>query len=434
MSKVIKSAFTPTSYIYDLENNVGASNSVPYNMISQTPKNFDKDNYYLHTLQDKVDADWNYRPNRVDVEEEEIVDWGTSNYTPIEVVIQTLKNDKGEKLADDYKKIVFRDIHHDKVIGMKYRFSFNFDLEEPEDDKFCWLLTNQNSTDPTNGVVITRCNGTIASVYKNADGYNDVHIEEVIAGTDLSGTGLHFNEAILTQKNRIALIVQANEFTRNYYINQRFIVGYNTVYKVTDIESYNSRSTYKPKDNGLIVLYAEINEKSEKDLFDQTVYGKEHIYLAYNKEEDEITITPPVVSENYVFKLYEPNPLITELYSQIENFKAGLFNNDELVNKIPIRIELQLGTLIPFEVYDADKYGYAFLITKDGAEFYVTDTIPADNYVQLVSNDGFGNFSLRRLKVYSRKELVVTMTIDKENSPTGEEMSQSFTLSLRGLE
>lgn len=434
MSKVIKSAFTPTSYIYDLENNVGASNSVPYNMISQTPKNFDKDNYYLHTLQDKVDADWNYRPNRVDVEEEEIADWGTSNYTPIEVVIQTLKNDKGEKLADDYKKIVFRDITHDKFIGMKYRFSFNFDLEEPEEDKFCWLITNQNSTDMTDGVVVTRCNGTIASVYKNADGYNDVHIEEVVAGTDLSGTGLHFNEAILTQKNSIALIVQANEFTRNYYINQRFIVGYNTVYKVTDIESYNSRSTYKPKDNGLIVLYAEINEKSEKDLFDQTVYGKEHIYLAYNKEEDEITITPPVVSSNYVFKLYEPNPLITELYSQIENFKAGLFNNDELVSGVPIRVELQLGTLIPFEVYDPESHGYAFLITKDGAEFYVVDTIGANDYVQMVSNDGFGNFSLRRLKVYSRKELVVTMIIDKEDSPTGEEMSQSLTLSLRGLE
>ena len=42
MSKVINSAFTPTSYVYDLENNVGANNGEPYKMVSQTPKNFSK--------------------------------------------------------------------------------------------------------------------------------------------------------------------------------------------------------------------------------------------------------------------------------------------------------------------------------------------------------------------------------------------------------
>ena len=82
MSKVINSAFTPTSYVYDLENNVGTNNGEPYKTISQTPKNYSKYNYYLHTLQDKIDADWKYRPNRVDVEEQEIEDWGTDKIHP----------------------------------------------------------------------------------------------------------------------------------------------------------------------------------------------------------------------------------------------------------------------------------------------------------------------------------------------------------------
>lgn len=434
MSKIINSAFTPTSYVYDLENNVGANNGEPYKTISQTPKNYSKYNYYLHTLQDKVDADWKYRPNRVDVEEEEIADWGTSVYTPIEVVIQTIKNDKGEKLADDYKKIVFRDITHDKFIGMKYRFSFNFDLEEPDEDKFCWLITNQNSTDMTDGVVITRCNGTIASVYKNADGYNDVHIEEVIAGTDLSGTGFHFNEAILTQKDSIAMIVQANAYTKQYYINQRFIVGYDTVYKVTNIENYNSRSTYKATDNGLIVLYATIDQKSEQDMFDKEVYGKEHVYLAYNKPEDQITVTPPDTSEGYTFRFYEPVPIPTELYSDPVTFKVGLFKGDALV-EAPVNISITLGTLVPFAVYDPNTYaGYAFLITKDGEDFYVVDMADYEKYVEVVDDDDKGTFTLRRLKVYARKDLVVMAYISAENSPTGKEMKQSFVLSLRGLE
>ena len=434
MSKVINSAFTPTSYVYDLENNVGTNNGEPYKTISQTPKNYSKYNYYLHTLQDKIDADWKYRPNRVDVEEQEIEDWGTDNYTPIEVVIQTLKNDKGEKLADDYKRLVFRDIQHNRVLGMKYRFSFNFDLEEDDIDKFCWLATNINVTDPTSSVVITRCNGTIASVFKNADGYNDVHIEEVIAGTDLSGTGFHFNETILTQKDSIVMIVQANDYTRGYYVNQRFIVGYDTVYKVTNIENYNSRSTYKAKDNGLIVLYATVDQKSEQDIFDKEVYGKEHVYLAYNKAEDQITVTPPDVSEGYTFRFYEPAPMPTELYSEPITFKVGLFQGDALV-EAPVNISITLGTLVPFAAYDPNTYaGYAFLITKDGEQFYVVDIADYEKYVEVVDDDDKGAFTLRRLKVYARKELIVMAYISAENSPTGKEMRQSFVLSLRGLE
>ena len=317
---------------------------------------------------------------------------------------------------------------------MKYRFSFNFDLEEDDIDKFCWLATNINVTDPTSSVVITRCNGTIASVFKNADGYNDVHIEEVIAGTDLSGTGFHFNETILTQKDSIVMIVQANDYTRGYYVNQRFIVGYDTVYKVTNIENYNSRSTYKAKDNGLIVLYATVDQKSEQDIFDKEVYGKEHVYLAYNKAEDQITVTPPDVSEGYTFRFYEPAPMPTELYSEPITFKVGLFQGDALV-EAPVNISITLGTLVPFAVYDPNTYaGYAFLITKDGEDFYVVDMADYEKYVEVVDDDDKGTFTLRRLKVYARKELVVMAYISAENSPTGKEMKQSFVLSLRGLE
>lgn len=432
MGKVIKSAFTPTSYMYDLENNVAADATIPYSKISQTPKNFSKDNYYLHTYQDKVDADWKYRPNRVDVEEEE--PFASGVYEPLEAVIQTVKNDKGKDLADDYKRLVFRDIDHHRELGSKYRFSFDFDLEEPDDDKFCWLVTNTNHTDMAAQVVITRCNGTIWSVYKNTDGYNDVHREEIVCGTDLSGTGFSFSDQIVTQKDSIIVMIQSNEFTKQYYVNQRFIIGYNRVYKVTNIQNYNTRSTYKATDEGLIVMYLTIDEKSEKDIFGEEIYGKQNVYLAYNSPEDEITVTPPVVEADYTFKIYEPNPIITELYSDIEQFKCGLFKNGELVEGTPIDVLLTLGTLVPFEVYDPEKYGYAVLITKNDEKFYVVDSIDWDNYVEIVEDDGFGNFALRRLKVYTKKDLVVTVSISEADSPTGKEMKQSFVLSLRGLE
>ena len=41
-------------------------------LFSQTPSDFQNDNYYLNSLQMKIDADWPYRPNRKWVEEENI--------------------------------------------------------------------------------------------------------------------------------------------------------------------------------------------------------------------------------------------------------------------------------------------------------------------------------------------------------------------------
>ena len=57
----------------------------PYYLITQTPPNLVKDNYYLHELQEKVDADWEYRPNCVWIEKEDGI--GVEKYSPIEVVI-----------------------------------------------------------------------------------------------------------------------------------------------------------------------------------------------------------------------------------------------------------------------------------------------------------------------------------------------------------
>ena len=124
----------------------------------------------------------------------------------------------------------------------------------------------------------------------------------------------------------------------------------------------------------------------------------------------------------------------TELYSEPITFKVGLFHGDALV-EAPVNISITLGTLVPFAVYDPNTYaGYAFLITKDGEDFYVVDMADYEKYVEVVDDDDKGTFTLRRLKVYARKELVVMAYISAENSPTGKEMKQSFVLSLRGLE
>ena len=105
-----------------------------YDILSRTPKNYSKDNYFLKELQDKVNAEWAYRPNRVDVEFEQ--EWGSEKYSPMEVVVQSVKSDKGQDLSNDCRRVVFKDITESRFKrGSKFRFSKNYDLNEFEKNK-----------------------------------------------------------------------------------------------------------------------------------------------------------------------------------------------------------------------------------------------------------------------------------------------------------
>lgn len=382
MGKIVDSTYGPTLY----------------ELLTQTPKNYAKNNYYIETLQEKIWADWEYRPNRVDIEQEKEI--GSNEYFPLEVVIQNVKNDKGEKVSDDYKRIVFKFVDYKVRLGTKFRFSYNFDLEEPNEDKSVWLTTNKDSTIATAGVVITRCNGTLGSIYIDENGKSSYHYEPVVCTTDLKSVGLTYNNVIVTPNAQIYLIVQHNQYTRDYYLNQRFIIGYDKVYKVKGINNFNSLSTYKPDDVGTMILYADLDEISPKDDFVTRI--------AFNKEGEGVTENPSVVptepdEANYSFRLVLPEKMPTELYSTPIEFKAALFNGETEVDAF-IDVDVSLA----------------------GAS---TPT----NYYELTT-EGDGIFTLRRRKLYNRAPLVIKCCIAAHNSPTGEEMAIQFELSLRGLE
>lgn len=87
-----------------------------------------------------MNADWRFRPNRVDIEEE--TEFGAEEYTPTEVVIQSVKSDKGEAISDDWRRLVFREILLKHRIGQRYRFSYDFDLMQENMDKNIWIAVN----------------------------------------------------------------------------------------------------------------------------------------------------------------------------------------------------------------------------------------------------------------------------------------------------
>ena len=378
MGKVYDTAFNPSSY----------------SLISQTPPNMKKDNYYLYTLQQKVDADWDYRPNRVDVEQEKTI--GQEDYYPLEVVIQNVRNDTGTKVSDDIRRLVFRDIKHDVRLGTKFRFSYEFDLDLPPEKKDVWLSTNKDSASPTAQVVITRCNGTLGSIYTKPDGSTEYHYEPAIITTDLKTANLYYNNVIIIPQAQVIIIVQHNQYTATYDINQRFVMGYDKVYKIKALNKFNSLTTFDPYDVGTIMLYAELDEISVKDNFETRI--------AYNKADTPPVPQPSPPQGELSFAITEPTPLPVELFSTPVEFHAFLLDEDG--QQVPAAIEVTA--------------------TLEG-----TDT--PENYFELqIINDN--TFTLRRRKLYNRSLLHVRCSIPAATSPTGVEFSQEFDLSLRGLE
>lgn len=379
MGKIINTSFEPVT---------------SYNAISQTPPNLVTDNYYLQSLQDKVNADWDFRYNRVIVEEER--PFASGQYQELEVVIQSVRNDKGVKVSDDIRRLVFRDITYDVQIGAKFKFAYNFKIDQPEQDKNIWLVTNKDSTSPTAQVVISRCNGTLGSLYKDEKGEVQKHYEPVICTTDLQAANLYYNNTIITPQAQVVLIVQYNEYTKNYFLNQRFIVGYDKVYKVKGINNFNSLHTNNPLDVGTIMLYVDLDEKSAKDNFTDRI--------AFNEDGEEQNIPDITLPEDqdYSIKCISPEVLPNEANTQGTEFQFAIYQGEQQV---------------------PSTFTFSYVLEN-------TEMLP--NYVKIEEKNGDSIF-IQKIRNYNRGELKVNCVGIPTDAPDGTELSYSFSLSLRGL-
>lgn len=308
----------------------------PYNLISQTPKNFSMENYWFSTYQDKLDADWDFRDNVIDVEKEQTR--GASDYQWMEAVIQGVRGDKGEKVSDDLKRLVFRNIRDEVPLGTKFRFALSFNPNAKLEEKNCWLATNKDVTTATAAAVITRCNGTIASIYEEEGKQPVLHYEEIYADTDLKSTGLKNNDTILVANSDIVILAQFNKYTHKYYINQRFIVGLDRVYKVTAISKYNSLTTYNQADVDFVILYLNQEQSSEKDNFEtRLAYNKSQEYVVNPQPEPEPEPTPV---GDYKLVIIKPSIIPSSLYEEDGATEFEVYLQDNNGNNVAVDVSV----------------------------------------------------------------------------------------------
>ena len=360
-------------------------------LLSQTPPNYVKDNYYLHELQHKVDADWKYRPNRADIEQETGI--GSEEYFPLQVVMQSVQTDKGTKVSDDWRRLVFKDIHYNVRLGTRYRFAINCDPALPVEQKSIWIGVNQDSVSPTAQQVVARCNGTLGSIYVAEDGGKSYHYEPVVQTTELKQSTTAFNDVAVDPRGQLIIIAQHNKYTKDYYINQRFVIGYDRVYKVSNIIKTGALATYDPYDVGVMQIYLEMDQISDYDDFEMRI--------AYNGRIDEtVTPEPEPPVDNYQIRVAEPAPLPAELgYDGIE-FASYVYNGEEQTDT-PVEVSLKLG--------DEE----------------------VSEYVEFEKIDG-NRFKLTKTYRYVLEKLTVRVYVGAGESPVGQELSYEFQLDLSG--
>lgn len=372
--------------------------------LSQTPKNFSKNNYFLKETQDQVNAYWPYLTNRVDIEQE--MTFGLEDYIAYEVVAQTVKHDTGTLISDDWRRFVFKDIFYDCPIGTKFRVAPGYDLSAPEKSKSIFLVVNkENELTPTNAVVTRRCNGTLGSVYLDSHGNVQYHYEPVVQ-LGITNTDFHYNTMVNDPNAALTIIVQHNQYTRNYYINQRFVVGYDRTYRITNIDKFYSNDTYNAENVGLMTLYLAIDDISERDDFSTRI--------AFN-EEGQINKVEEVASEDYYIKVMAPDviyagdqTMLPDVLPVVLSYGANVFKaylyKDEAEQSFPIHMD----------------YTIEDVAEGDWGKYIRIDDVQDNSY------------TISKLR-YTTHSLKLRFYLDESESPTGQKIETTLTVSLSGV-
>lgn len=331
-------------------------------------KNGSKNNEYLYDAQARRDADWYYRDNVMDIEEELQKPLMYDPQCPIwswtESVANTVYSDSGARLSTDWQELTFKDLRHPTGVGYRYRFSSDFYryAHVSPDDRAeigsVWIGINFSPMINTNSIIVRRCQSTIAfggvhSLHINStdesdyDKYLEVHYEPVIIESqmtsDFRAINKYSNEVVSLPQAELYLVMQANYYTRFIGINDRIIVGntygesssvlsrnFTQVFEVKAIKEATSTRTYDTNNvmnvNYIPLIYVALDKtlESPDDNMSTRLAHRCPVYLV--PQASNI----PTASYGLVFNDYGTNLVL----GSSEAITCQLYNNGTVVDDV----------------------------------------------------------------------------------------------------
>lgn len=245
---------------------VNNSNNISSAFITNYDFSDNNVNYYKDLLQEDINKNWEYASDVYAIEEE--TEFGSNIFIPVEVrITSAISSISGEKILNDWKQIIFKDVDHPRRRGTRYRFGFDL-YGNPEintENKQIWINTNlENYKTPTASAVIRRCNNNIKFLINNNTA---IHIEPCIIEQGIKSSSVLYNDVADVLQSTITVTIQKNQYTEDILENDRFIIGYNKVYKVKNVTNFLSEYTLKSDSAPIIELIMQVDTKSPNDNF-----------------------------------------------------------------------------------------------------------------------------------------------------------------------
>ena len=184
-----------------------------------------------------------------DVEEE--IAFGTLKFKPIKVRVNTLVDAKsGQRINDDYRKLIFPDLDYHPDIGTRYKFDNNI-----------WITySTDNVKTDTSAIYVRRCNNTM----NTQDKYGNIHREPCYIDYKVTETQIFRNYSIDVPSGRIWVQCQLNDYTKDINVNDRFIFG-NDAYKIRERSRFDRRYTFEDDSVKYISFYADYDNLAPDD-------------------------------------------------------------------------------------------------------------------------------------------------------------------------
>lgn len=363
-----------------------------------------------------------------DVEEED--SFGSETYHQINVRVNNLVDAKtGQRVNDDFKKLIFEDIHYMPPIGTRYRFNNNI-----------WIVfSTDNVKTDTASVYVRRCNNTL----NTQDEYGNIHEEPCYVDYSLTETQIFKEYSIDIPRARIVIYCQLNQYTDDINVNKRFIIG-DDAYKVRVRDRFDRRQTFDKSTIHLLRFQLDYDNVAEDDNLDLQIANYRKVYsfdvqreiygvsgttgtidcnvLLNNKLADNVT---PVftTSDASVGKILDE---LTGTYQLLRagecNFLCYLKENPSISCNIKVIVtntsedsaitnrispDINYITLNNYQEYDVFEYiNNNVTDTKFEIQFY---NVPKRNYACYIEDN---KFIIKNLKSFDEPLLVVCKNLN----------------------
>ena len=366
-----------------------------------------------------------------DVEEE--IDFGTLEFAPITVRVNSLVDAKtGQRINDDYKKLIFKDLDYKPKIGTRYRFDNNI-----------WIVfSTDNVKTDTSSVYVRRCNNTM----NIQDKYGNIHKEPVYIDYKVTENQIFRNYSIDVPSGRIYFQCQLNDYTKNIDVNDRYIFG-GDVYKIREKSAFDRRYTFEEESCHIMSFYADYDNLGENDNRELGVANYVEYKYSIDCQEDlsgsigeegqigcSVILNGEKVEEEVIWISSDNNIAEIDEFGNYKLLKNGsckfickMKNNQNISSCVLVDVSEKLHDIYEYKTYpdvniirlNKKETFNVFELFNDSpteTQFVFEDYgVPSKNYI-IDIHDG-NSFSVTNLKQYNESNLNINCIPKNSENP-----------------